>query len=190
MADENNIWDLLPGTDMVTQEEDEANQEQEEIETAEVAETPIIEEVESNADVLFNELWDNLDKNETEIIEDEEIIPENEEAKLKTFTPRKMVNGELVSDITQAIGPDIPTPEEAPVFSPQWFENLPTLKEVKKEIKEVINTYKGEDDYTKTKTNLVNDLGEAITGTTYENLPPGNKLELQDMAVEKLEKVT
>ena len=29
--------------------------------------------------------------------------------------------------------------------------------------------------------NLVNDLGEAITGTTYENLPPGNKLELLKM---------
>ena len=133
MADENNIWDLLPGTDMVTQEEDEANQEQEEIEAAEAAETPIIEEVESNADVLFNELWDNLDKNETEIIEDQEITPE-EETKLKTFTPRKMVNGELVSDIAQAPGVDILTPEEAPIFSPQWVENLPTLKEVKKEI--------------------------------------------------------
>ena len=78
MVDENNIWDLLPATDMVTQDEDEANQRQEELEIAEVAETPVIEEVESDADVLLNELWDNLDKNETEIIEDEEIIPEKE----------------------------------------------------------------------------------------------------------------
>ena len=135
MVDENNIWDLLPATDMVTQDEDEANQRREELEIAEVAETPVIEEVESDADVLLNELWENLEKDETEIIEDEEIIPENEEAKLKTFTPRKMVNGELVSDIAEAPGIDIPTPEEAPIFSPQWFENLPTLKEVKKKLK-------------------------------------------------------
>ena len=187
MVDENNIWDLLPATDMVTQDEDEANQRREELEIAEVAETPVIEEVESDADVLLNELWDNLDKNETEIIEDEEIIPENEEAKLKTFTPRKMVNGKLVSDIAEAPGINIPTPKKPVIGSPQWWEDLPTLKEVTKEIKEVINIYKGEDNYTKTKTNLVNDLGEAITGTTYENLPPGNKLELLKMAEKKLE---
>ena len=70
MVDENNIWDLLPGTDVVTQEEDEENQKQEEIETAEVEEIPIIEEVETDADVLLNEEWDNLDGEETKIIED------------------------------------------------------------------------------------------------------------------------
>jgi len=69
MADENNIWDLLPGTDMVTQEEDEANQEQEEIDAAEAEETPI-EEVETDADVLLNDIFENLDGEETKIIED------------------------------------------------------------------------------------------------------------------------
>ena len=54
MVDENNIWDLLPGTDVVTQDEDEENQEQEEIEATEVEEAPIIEEVESDADILLN----------------------------------------------------------------------------------------------------------------------------------------
>ena len=33
MAEENNIWDLLPGTDVASQE-DEANQEQEDIKAA------------------------------------------------------------------------------------------------------------------------------------------------------------
>ena len=101
MVDENNIWDLLPATDMVTQDEDEANQRQEELEIAEVAETPVIEEVESDADVLLNELWDNLDKNETEIIEDEEIIPENEEIELKTFTPPKVIDGKIIENIEE-----------------------------------------------------------------------------------------
>jgi len=74
MVDENNIWDELPGTDVITQEEDEENQKQEEIETAEVEEVPIIEDVETDADVLLNEEWNNLDGEETKIIEDSSPI--------------------------------------------------------------------------------------------------------------------
>ena len=71
MIDENNVWDLLPGTDVVTQEEDEANQEQEKIDAAEAEEAPIIEEVETGADTLLNELWENLDNKKGE---DKEVI--------------------------------------------------------------------------------------------------------------------
>ena len=81
MVDENNIWDLLPATDMVTQDEDEANQRREELEIAEVAETPVIEEVESDADVLLNELWENLDQQEEP---DEKEIPF-----IEKFTPTR-----------------------------------------------------------------------------------------------------
>jgi len=86
MIDENNIWDLLPGTDMVTQEEDEANQEQEKIDAAEAEEAPIIEEVETGADTLLNELWENLDNKKGE--DKEVILP-------------KIIDNELAQDIEQ-----------------------------------------------------------------------------------------
>ena len=172
MADENNIWDLLPGTDIVTQEEDEANQEQEEIETAEVAETPIIEEVESDADVLLNELWENLDKDEKDIINIEEekeskpqIIDERSQSGVvqstipTTTLPTKIGNIAVEKEMTTEEELDAvfnPTPPKETNFYKETEEKVEAVNEVIEQ--PVLNQYGTLD--VEATTNKVNEIIE------------------------------
>jgi len=174
MVDENNIWDLLPGTDVVTQDEDEENQEQEEIEATEVEEAPIIEEVESDADILLNKIWENLDKDEKDIINIEEekeskpqIIDERSQSGVvqstipTTTLPTKIGNIAMEKEMTTEEELDAvfnPTPPKETNFYKETEEKVEAVNEVMEQ--PVLNQYGTLD--VEATTNKVNEIIETV----------------------------